>query len=95
MTLNELLGHQRDIWGPTPTPPDTMLIILTTVLGDIARLIRDGNAWTPELGVELANLLSTATRFLDDLSIEPDTATHAALHRQRQFVQRHQNQLSL
>ena len=93
-SLEGLLHHARDIWGPQYRQPlDEIVVRLMVGLGDLARKVRDGRptelhveAWRAEVKKELGNLIFSTIRWCDDLGFRPEECVAAAIEAQTAFA---------
>lgn len=87
----ELLAIARDAW-PLSTPLAChMPTTLAVVLGDFARLVRDGgdpDATNSAASRELGNLILNALRYADDLGLDVDDCIASAAAAQRAYRER-------
>ncbi len=82
----------RQIWGSTRHTLPEIVLRLTIVAGDLARLARDGEAaldvgeYTRSLKKELGNILLSTIRWIDDLGLDPLECLDRAIEAQERFT---------
>lgn len=90
MTLEEILTAERNIWGEYPITVTEMAVLIGVIAGDIARQARaECEGHRPSLGEtgrELANLICSAVRWLDDLGLEAQDYITLALASQKRYA---------
>jgi hypothetical protein len=84
--FEELLAWAHDTWTDTPAHS----VNLAAVLGDVAKQERaaaEGRDWrAEEYTTELANLILTALRMIDQSGVLVDEAIERAKHRQEEYA---------
>lgn len=98
--LITLLVQARQIWGDdTRQTLDEIVVRLVVVVGDIARVARDGGlnlnpggdvrpavAHREEVKKELGNVLFSTIRWIDDLGLDPMECLDLAIEAQEKFA---------
>lgn len=91
--ISALVRQARRIWGPRLPFTPLVTTLLQVPLGDVARLVREWKAGAPllkdQVGRELANLILTSLRLIDDLGLSPTECLRAALVSQQRYVGTH------
>jgi hypothetical protein len=87
----ELLLRALDVWGSPTATAHEAAVILTVVVGDIARIARDGTKGLDDedahrMARELGNLMLTAPRLAAAFGLDPDACITAAVAAQRAWV---------
>jgi hypothetical protein len=101
--IDRLLGRARGIWkkAPAALAPveyDELPILLSVVVGDISRLVRDArerDALEQDVEIdrravakELGNLVLSSIRWADELSLDPWACIEVASAAQSAYVRR-------
>lgn len=81
----ELLARARVIWGRTDEDATEIVVILAVVLGDLARLVRDGGT-TADYQREMGNLILSTARLAAAQHLDVDACITAAEEAQRAYV---------
>jgi hypothetical protein len=88
----QLADHGLTIWGDRTTTPGEALAVLTTVVGDIARAVRDesesGGLDRAALTRELGNLALSSLRLAVEVGLDPAECVAAASEAQQAYVDR-------
>lgn len=90
MTIKELLGQARKIWGKQRMTLEEIAIANGVAIGDIHRYVRDKSEGKPvdesELKKELGNMIFSAIRWCDDLGYDPEECIELAKQAQTKYV---------
>lgn len=90
-TFAEALAEERAIWGDHRAGQGYVAHCVSVISGDISRQARArfemdmGNH--QEIGRELANLILSCTRWVDDLGLDLDICLALAMASQRQYCE--------
>lgn len=88
--ISALRVQGRQIWGSTRHTPGEIAVRLMVGVGDIARVVRDGNLLDHErereLKKELGNVLFSVVRWIDDLGFDALECIGLAVEAQEKFA---------
>lgn len=91
-TTADLIALGRDIWGDRRIYLADLPVLAAVIVGDLARIARthteNGHVDNADLEREVGNLILSATRWADDLGLNPDQCIAAAAAAQRAYVAR-------
>ena len=91
MNIEELVKEAREIW-PEKMTDEQILAALMTVVGDIARFVRDRsegkNVDEAELQKELGNIIFSTIRWCEDLGYDPESCIKLAQAAQRAYLKK-------